>query len=514
MSSQWMPFVLLGLHRYFESRRPIALVGAVAALVAQNLSCGYFLFYFAPFAAAWALFELVSRGRLGDLRAWFALVLAAAATVALTLPFLLPYVEARQYESLLRERWTVEWYSADVYGYLTANPLQRLWGPLLTIAPRPEGFLFPSFVPLGLGAWAVVAALRRRWHERREGAPTKESAGRWALLRRLTALVALAIVVWEGARIGLSLLGLAWTVPSGWFFLFGRGFSDAALRAALALAVAWWASPRLRAFTRGGSRSLVLFLVAASATAFVFSLGPTVTTLGHRLWVDAPYAFLYHHVPGFDGLRVPARLAMVVVLFLSLLAAIGAHELQAAGTPRRRTLLLVLGAFFLIESAVVPMRLNGTWSRSGLWRPRPLTSGAEAPDVYRFVDARLPQDAVLLELPIGDVPHDTRYMYHSTTHWRRLVNGFSGHFPESYQALAAALDSMPWNMERGWGAVLRSGATHVIVHEDSWRRKRGQRTTTELIAHGARPLARFGDDVLLEVPTAADKDGALAPLDR
>ena len=64
ISSQWMPFALYGLRRYFVTRRSSALVGAGAALVAQNLSNGYFLLFFAPFVVAYALFEMATRDAL------------------------------------------------------------------------------------------------------------------------------------------------------------------------------------------------------------------------------------------------------------------------------------------------------------------------------------------------------------------------------------------------------------------------------------------------------------------
>ena len=73
LSSYWMPLVLLGLHRFFvrstprpaghggnaarcrivgsRAERPLA--GASAALVLQNLSCGYYLLFFTPFVAAY-----------------------------------------------------------------------------------------------------------------------------------------------------------------------------------------------------------------------------------------------------------------------------------------------------------------------------------------------------------------------------------------------------------------------------------------------------------------------------
>ena len=50
-----MPLTLYGFRRYLDSGRRLPLWGGTLALIAQNLSCGYFLLYFAPFAAAYVL---------------------------------------------------------------------------------------------------------------------------------------------------------------------------------------------------------------------------------------------------------------------------------------------------------------------------------------------------------------------------------------------------------------------------------------------------------------------------
>ena len=42
------------------------------------------------------------------------------------------------------------------------------------------------------------------------------------------------------------------------------------------------------------------------------SLGTEVTARGRVVFERAPYAFFYRFIPGFDGLRVPSRFAMVV----------------------------------------------------------------------------------------------------------------------------------------------------------------------------------------------------------
>ncbi len=196
MWSGWMPLVLLGIRRYFDAteraglspaprvsastlggssatwRRASAgvsapaprrhpawyLAGAASALVAQNLSCGYFMLFFPPFVVLYALFELVSRRRLGDRRAWVALTATGAVAFAATLPFMAPYFELR--ESGIRSRGIPEIasFSADTYAYLTAQSNQRLWRWLAAF-PRPEGHLFPGLVPIVLAVLGAAAAV-------------------------------------------------------------------------------------------------------------------------------------------------------------------------------------------------------------------------------------------------------------------------------------------------------------------------------------------------------------------
>ena len=150
LSSQWMPFALYGLRRYFDTRRARPLVGATAALIAQNLSCGYFLFFFAPLVAAYVLFEVASRALWRDLRVWGSLAAGATASVLATLPFLIPYLELRALGFQPRSLTEVVSYSADVYSYLTSPAESRLWGRAIRAFPKAEGDLFPSFTALGL----------------------------------------------------------------------------------------------------------------------------------------------------------------------------------------------------------------------------------------------------------------------------------------------------------------------------------------------------------------------------
>ncbi|MBK9240426.1 MAG: hypothetical protein IPL75_09170 [Acidobacteria bacterium] len=163
LSAQWMPFVLYGFRRFLETGRRRSLVGGSAALVAQNLSCGYYLLFFSPFAAAYVVYELAARRRLRDWATWRAFSIAAVVVGAMTLPFLLPYLSVRDSGVGVRSLGEISMFSADVHAFATAPGWSWLWGERLDTFLRPEGEAFPGLSVLGLAAVGILAGLAGRW---------------------------------------------------------------------------------------------------------------------------------------------------------------------------------------------------------------------------------------------------------------------------------------------------------------------------------------------------------------
>ena len=122
MSSQWMPFALLGFRRYVVTQRLRYCCGGLRALIAQGLSCGYYLLFFSPFVALYAVWEMARHDRLKDLRMWLVLILTGLAFASVTIPFLVPYAELRTLQPTARDMLTVRVGSADVFSYLSSNP--------------------------------------------------------------------------------------------------------------------------------------------------------------------------------------------------------------------------------------------------------------------------------------------------------------------------------------------------------------------------------------------------------
>jgi hypothetical protein len=494
LSSQWMPLTLYGFRRYLDSGRRLPLWGGTVALITQNLSCGYFLLYFAPFAAAYVLWEIAARSRWRDRRLWIDFLTAAAVTVIATAPFLIPYARVREQLRLTRSLAEIVRFSADVYAYFTAFPAQRLWAATANTFPRAEGELFMGALPLllaavGVGVWLWRGILQPST----PGAfPPSNRGTRWlaaglVLVATLHAAAIVGVIFLRRYSIGLGIVSVR--VSDGTRPLL---VCLACVGALLAVSPA----VRRRAAALGGRPEA--FFLFVLVMAWWLSLGPSPRVLGRPVEIFAPYAVLLDHVPGYDGMRVPARFAMVVALALSVLAGFG-----AAAVDRGRAGALVLSlvaAAVLVEANGLPFQTNGvTGTAEFAPPPSRVYRPGRAPEVYQAV-ARGPAELVLLELPLDTPDYDLRALYYSTVHWRPLVNGYSGFFPPHYSRLGAALRDIARHPDLSWEAIRASGATHVIVHEAAYRNDEGREISRFLTARGATDVYRDGTDVLFAVP--------------
>lgn len=391
LSAQWVPFALAGLLVYARTGSSRALALAAVALVASNLSSGYYMAYCAPLIAGFAVAAVGAHGRLLDRRAWTALALAAGVVVAVQIPWILPYLAMQHAQQFARPRSEVEMSSLTLAAYRAAI-----------------AHLLPM---LALSLAALLA-----WRQR---------------------------------------------------------------------------APRLR--------WAVVFFGLAGALAFWLSLGPTPRGLdGAPLGWPGLYGVLMDYVPGFDGLRVAGRFAMVLMLSLAVLAGIGVSELVGAGRGGGTALACAALAAHLGVYWTAPFPMNVPVAVTPL-HPTPdyLRPAAGLPAIYRAVAAIEPS-AVLVELPFGEPGYELRYMYFGLAHRRPLLNGYSGVFPASYRARADALRA-PWaDPDRAWRAL--APATHVVVHDAAWSAQQRGSVHDWLAARGAQLVAEDGGSRLWRVP--------------
>jgi hypothetical protein len=264
--------------------------------------------------------------------------------------------------------------------------------------------------------------------------------------------------------------------------------------AALLTAVAAGAALVDRALRWTVAMALVLL-----AFAFWLSLGPVPQSGGQPLGWPGLYGVLHAYVPGFSGLRVPARFAMLFFVFLSLLAGAGVAALERQWRLVGRAIGAVALIVFVLAARPAAFPLNVALGSEGLVNPPPayLTPAAPLPSIYRAVES-LREGAILAELPFGDPWYDLRYQYFAGVHRRRLLNGYSGVFPPSFLARQRVLARPLLDPQAAAQAL--GGATHVVVHRGGWRDDTGMKVGAWLEQAGATIVAEAEGAVLYELP--------------
>ena len=204
-------------------------------------------------------------------------------------------------------------------------------------------------------------------------------------------------------------------------------------------------------------RGAVRLYAAMAVAAFVLSLGPEPVAWSHRLLPTGPYAWLVRLVPGMSGLRVPARLGVVVLLALSVLAAIGAARILGSLSSRARlAAVAILGAAILAEGWSAPLTL-AEFDPHG----RPGDRSA-----YRWLAQQPPGAAIELPILEWSIAPTLTYQYATLVHGHPIVNGYSGYGAPLQEFLGGA--ASPLNDLDRIGdalAMLRAvGVRYVLVH--------------------------------------------------
>ena len=455
-----MPLALLGLHRYLAGGGVAALAVFGAGWLITALSNGYFLVFFAVYAACWIAWFCTTRAT------WRRLPGIAIAGVAASLPLapiLLKYVEVHSRFGFSRSPEEIRSYAASVGGVLVAHPNAFVASRLLPVA-HVEGALFPGFGILGLSVVGLARGLAAR---------AQAPAGRWIARAVLAGVVlfsvATAVAVMTDIRID-GPIRLSISSP------------HKPLTGLLVCLLAWTAaSARIRWAVAG--RNVALFYGLMTLLMWVLSLGPEPQLWGEQAPpYRPPYAWLMK-LPGVQGLRVPARFWMLGVMSLCVLAGFAVTKIGK----RRVAAASVLAGLMLVEG----------WSN---------IVAAKAP--VPFGPQPATANAVVLELPVGSVAYDIAAQFRGVMGGYRTINGYSGYHPPHILPLQIGLrlrgDEVLTEMRR-------LTALHVSVLSDDSDAYRSWLTGTQRDARLVSEAMGRSLYFLSELPPAGD-DAAMRPL--
>jgi hypothetical protein len=243
---------------------------------------------------------------------------------------------------------------------------------------------------------------------------------------------------------------------------------------------------------RRRDRVFWLFCIVLSATAVILSLGPELR------WGDAafplPYRFFYRHVPGFNSLRVPARISVLALFGIAVLAGLGASALLSKISKWKRPLATALLGLLLLEYRTYPL--------DDVFPEAPAASAA-----HLWLAQENAQGGVLV-FPIHEgqeIIHESLAMYQSMAHFQPLVNGYSGWWPNDYWELVGRLRHFPTSRSLRF-LLERAPVRYIVVHYDRIPelRRRELERGMERYRESMPLVFRRGDDAVYEIRKPAD----------
>jgi hypothetical protein len=546
LSTQWIPFAFLFMHRFLERLKTGDLLCFVFFYVLNVLTCLYYGVILVIFLGFGILYLAFEKRLLGRPAFWTHLGLFVVLTMLVLVPVLMPYMEAKRdlgtnvslvevvgfspdlihvfapssFQWILRA--VTDWVSGFPQDDLTF--LNKVITRFLKIFHRHECQLYLGLTASIL-AWLGVRRISPTGPSQPDGAHTSEQPDKGIsyLLGRLCFALIILVWVFSWVKKAIPLTFLASFCLLAW--------------ALLRLKRNRTARDRLSVFFRSlGVERRFYFFTTVSALAFTF--GPVFILLERPIFFGPWLPFLF--IPGLGMIRHTARMEAVAMLGLSVLAGYGIKRLLDQGSSRPRSLLLVpvLIAAILLENLSIPLPLTK------------LTTEKDIPEVYQWIRENV-GDSPIVEIPIvadkevtaslipkpwqwvwrvpfvlsgqRATPYDrtmfewvrenvanTHAQYHSIYHWKNLLNSYSAYTPETYILLKERMEYFP--SKRAVATLQSFGARHLVIHRRFYSQKDLERLQTAL-RQGIPELELigvFGEDELYEIQESSVDDARLA----
>ena len=486
--SQWIPLTLLMLLLYARGvrargRRWPYLCGGVLCFVLQGLSNGYYFLFLAPVALmvqVFGYFRSPAEHRLTLLRG---LAVFWAMSAALMAPFMAPYQLVKSDLGLSRNLDEILHFSAKPVHYLAYNAHNIWFGERTRDFAHIDGSMSPGILLALLVFAPALAALIRsgklaalfRFDRYIRRAFCKYSRGKALTDFLILVLLVILGLVYFGGGVMLGdggeparLLGAALQItdPTRPLLILG----------ALLIVRLYQTGFRLRPREHLGLGEPAVYWVLLVFSVWM-SLGPEVEVLGKK--TGSLYGFFHRFVPGYQGLRVPARFAVVAMLAMGMLAALNLKTI--VGRLRRpfarHALPCVVVLLLCIEYLPYPQRLQFR---------------KHEPSVYTWLKETQP--GPIIEFPIREAPHDffndVKYVFYSTVHWQKLLNGYSGYSPPAYDVILHHLRNFPDETSKAVLGYL--GIKTVIAHS-------GDEALMEVWAKDLDLVVRFDNDYVFQL---------------
>jgi hypothetical protein len=153
-----LPFCMLAFHRLIDRITVGRAVALGAILWFQGLACAYYGIFGGLAVGAASIVLAITRGRWRDWRYWAGIAGAAVVSIALTVPFFIPYITLQRETGFARSLDGARSYSANFAAWAASGSWAHRWW--LDAIPSRTEVLFPGIVTLILGVAGAWIGLR------------------------------------------------------------------------------------------------------------------------------------------------------------------------------------------------------------------------------------------------------------------------------------------------------------------------------------------------------------------
>ena len=153
-----LPFCMLAFHRLIDRITVGRAVALGAILWFQGLACAYYGIFGGLAVGVCGIVLAITRGRWRDWRYWAGIAGAAVVSIALTVPFFIPYINLQRETGFARSLDGARTYSANFAAWAASGSWAHRWW--LDAIPSRSEVLFPGIVTLILGSAGAWIGLR------------------------------------------------------------------------------------------------------------------------------------------------------------------------------------------------------------------------------------------------------------------------------------------------------------------------------------------------------------------
>ncbi|MEK7502611.1 MAG: hypothetical protein AAB609_03730 [Patescibacteria group bacterium] len=259
----------------------------------------------------------------------------------------------------------------------------------------------------------------------------------------------------------------------------------------------------IRNFKKNGF--YVRSFITISLLGFILSLGPVLhlgrQTIHEPFPIVLPYTLFYYILPGFQGFRNSSRWEMLFIFGIVVVITLILHNLFKRYSSKRKVIIYLLLFVGIIAEFSFPMHFEKIIQRK------------DFPLVYSWL-AITPRDTKIIELPIYNwnmwpgTQNELLRQYYSTSHFRKMVNGYTGFSPPPWQNLVVNI-SKDFPSDNITKLLKQLNIDYIVMHKkeydilsiDNWvKDKNGIDLVNVLYKNKSiKLLKKFGNDYVFSI---------------